>query len=311
MLGRAFALGFAVALVSAGPAQAALWGGPQATSTGESVTVLVSDSYPVDPALPRRWAEWAATKLPHAAGDFADVRFLLLTAVEVAGACVAPVDGCYLRSEHTIVGPAENYRDGTNVATVLAHEFGHHLGTHRLNPPWSAFAYGPRRWATATRACSRVRAGTAFAGDSVGSLYGLDLAEAWAETYAHAVWRASSWENEWWPPWPWYLHPSLAPTPRTLELATLDAAEPWQPSERVWRGRLGAGATARLRLAPLDGTFTARLVSGPADATVTLWAGARRVAGPARRLSFTVCGHKALAIRISSARGGAFAVAAR
>jgi hypothetical protein len=310
VLRRALAVGLAAASVSAGPATAAIWGGPQTTSSGETVTVLVSSSYPVDPALPQRWAEWAATKLPHADGDLTDVRFLLLTPVEVAGTCVAPVDGCYLEEEHTIVGPAEDYRDGTSVATVLAHEFGHHLSTHRRNPPWSAFDYGPKRWATAVRACPRVRAGTAFAGDTAG-LYGLDMGEAWAETYAHAVWRGSSWNNGWWPDWPWYLHASLTPTPRTLALAVLDASQPWQPADRVWRGTLAPGRTARLGLSPLDGSLSARLVSGPGEARLALHAGNRRLAGPARRLSVTVCGHANVNVRITSARGGAFEVAIR
>jgi hypothetical protein len=311
VLRRALAVGLAAASAVAGPATAAPWGGPQQTSSGESVTVLVSDSYPVDPAVPKRWAEWAATKLPHADGDLADVRFVLLTPVEVAGACVAPVDGCYLLAEHTIVGPAENYRDGTNVATVLAHEFAHHLSTRRLNPPWSAFFYGPKRWATAVRACPRVRAGTASAGDTGGGLYGLDVAEAWAETYAHAVWRTSTWEGGWWPAWPWYLHSSFAPTPRTLNLAVLDAAEPWRPVERIWSGKLAAGRAARMGISPLDGALAARLASGPAGARVALYAGERLLAGPARRLAFTVCGQKALNVRLTSPRSGAFSLAIR
>ena len=225
--------------------------------------------------------------------------------------CVAPVDGCYLQAERTIVGPAENYRDGTNVATVLAHEFAHHVTTRRVNPPWSAFDYGPKRWATAVRACSRVRAGTAFAGDKGGGLYGLDMAEAWAETYAHAVWRTSNWENGWWPAWPWYLHTSLAPTARTLALAALDASEPWQPADRLWRGRLSPGRTARLAISPLDGSLSARSVSAPVDARIALYSGERRLAGPTRRLAFTVCGQKNLSVRVTSARGGAFVLAIR
>lgn len=307
MLRRAFAPGLAAALVAAGPASAAPWGGPQQTSTGESVTILVSDGYPVDPALPARWAEWIATKLPHAGGDLTDLRFLLLTPVEVATACVAPVDGCYLEAERTVVAPAEDYRDGTSVATVLAHEFAHHLSGRRANPPWRAFDYGPKRWATAARICSRVRAGTAFVGDHGGS-DGLDAAEAWAETYARAVWGSSTWEGGWWPRWPWYLNASLAPTPRTLALTKLDAVEPWRRSETVLRGTLAPRRAARLAVAPLDGILRARLVAGPRDALVTIQAGGRRVAGPGRGVAFTVCGHKDVSIRVTSARGGPFTV---
>ena len=305
MLRRALALALAVAASPSGTASAAPWGGPQATSTGEVVTVLVSDAFPVDAAVPKRWAEWAATKLPHARGDLESVRFLLLTPLEIASTCLAPVDGCYLEVQRTIVGPGEDFADGTSVATVLAHEFGHHLGTRRLNPPWSALDYGPKRWSTAVRACPRVRAQTAFVGE-IGSDHDRQLGEIWAETYAHAAWRASTWDGGWWPTWPWYLDESFRPTPRTLELALLDALQPWRPSERKWRGRLRPGQTARLGITPLDGTLRARLVSAPAGAAVSVHAGGRRLAGPARTVSLTVCGERRLSVRVSSARGGAF-----
>jgi hypothetical protein len=310
VLRRALALGLALAAVPTGTAAAAPWGGPQATSTGETVTVLMSDAYPVDPAVPKRWAEWAATRLPHARGDLDGIRLLLLAPVEVAGTCGAPVDGCYLEPQRTIVAPGDDFADGTSVATVLAHEFGHHLSTRRLNPPWRAFEYGPKRWATAVRACPRVRARTAYVGE-IGSVYDLNIAEAWAETYAHAAWRASTWEGGWWPTWPWYLDSSFQPTPRTLELALLDALQPWRATERTWRGRLRPGQTARLGVSPLDGAFRARLAPSPADATLSVHAGTRRLAGPARSVTLTVCGDRRLTLRVTSARGGRFAVALR
>lgn len=310
MLRRAVALGLAVAAAQTGSAAAAPWGGPQETTTGETVTVLVSDAYPVDLAVPKRWAEWAATGLPHARGDLEGIRLLLLPPLEVAGTCGAPVDGCYLQPQRTIVAPGEDFADGTSMATVLAHEFGHHLSTLRLNPPWRAFEYGPKRWATAIRACPRVRAKTAYVGE-IGSLYDLNVAEAWAETYAHAAWRASTWAGGWWPTWAWYLDSSLQPTPRTLELALLDALQPWRPTERTWRGRLLRGQTARLGLSPLDGALRARLATAPAGAALSVHAGARRIAGPARSVSLTVCGERRLSIRVRSARGGRFAVVLR
>ena len=310
MLRRALALGLAVVAAPTATAAAAPWGGPQTTSTGESVTVLVSDAYPVDPAVPRRWAEWAATGLPHARGDLEGVRLLLLSPLEVAGTCGAPVDGCYLQPQRTIVGPGEDFADGTSMATVLAHEFGHLLTTLRLNPPWRAFEHGPKRWATAVRACPRVRAGTAYVGE-IGSVYDLNVGEAWAETYAHAAWRASTWEGGWWPTWAWYLDASLQPTARTLELALLDALQPWRSTERTWRGRLRPGQTARLGVSPLDGAFRARLATAPRGATVSVYAGARRIGGPARSVSLTVCGERRLSVRVSSARGGRFAVSLR
>ena len=42
-------------------APAGYWGGQYQTSTGESVTVYASDSYPVDPALGQRWADFLAS----------------------------------------------------------------------------------------------------------------------------------------------------------------------------------------------------------------------------------------------------------
>src|SRR5882762_9242359 len=42
---------------------AGYWGGQYQTSTGESVTVYASDSYPVDPALGQRWADFLASRV--------------------------------------------------------------------------------------------------------------------------------------------------------------------------------------------------------------------------------------------------------
>ena len=102
-----------------------------------------------------------------------------MTFDEVQEICGTRALGCYARDQ--LVAPGEAVLD-TSAEEVLRHEYGHHIAAHRLNDPWAAIDWGPKRWASAANVCARVTRKEAYPGDE-GSNYPLNPGEAWAEVY--------------------------------------------------------------------------------------------------------------------------------
>ena len=63
-----------------------------------------------------------------------------------------------------MVVPGES-SGGIDAKQVATHEYGHHVAFHRLNPPWLAVEWGPKRWASYLDVCARAATGTVFPGD--------------------------------------------------------------------------------------------------------------------------------------------------
>ena len=61
------------------------WGGQYRTGAGELVTIYASNSYPVDPALGQRWADFLAT-LVHGS-ELSTVTVLLSTPGQIESTC--------------------------------------------------------------------------------------------------------------------------------------------------------------------------------------------------------------------------------
>ena len=80
-----------------------------------------------------------------------------------------------------MVAPGETVADIT-AEEVVRHEYGHHIAFNRLNAPWTAVDWGPKRWASAANVCARVARREAYPGDE-GTNYALNPGEAWAEAY--------------------------------------------------------------------------------------------------------------------------------
>lgn len=280
-------------------------GGELTTATGETVTVHVSDAYPQEQVVPQAWAEFFAA-LPHGS-ELASVRIRIAPPTEVEALCREGALGCYGQEELVVIGePA----DGLTPEQVARHEYGHHVASHRSNPPWRAVDWGPKRWASAQRVCARAKSGTVFPGDE-GHRYTLNPGEAFAETYrvlaeqkAGAV--LSSWS---------VVDGSFYPDAAALRAAAEDVAKPWTSSAaKTVRGRFKVGGPRRWLMpvaTPLDGELTAelRLPSGRLD-TLELVSPEGRVlsrglwaSASSRRLSFVVCGQRRLALRVTS--GGA------
>ena len=153
-------------------------GGPITTSTGETVTVYVSDTYPTDQVTQEYWAEFLA-HLTHGP-ELSTVKLYVAPFAEVTSMCGPQALGCYEDDEIVAIG--EPYVDGTTPEEIVRHEYGHHIAFSRSNPPWVAVDWGPKYWASSENVCSKVTKQLAYPGDE-GEHYQLNPGEAWAETY--------------------------------------------------------------------------------------------------------------------------------
>ena len=202
--------------------------------------------------------------------------------------------------------PGEQF-GGVMPEEIARHEYGHHVAASRLNPPWSASAYGPKRWSTAMRICARATEGTAFPDDY--SHYSLSPGEAFAEAYRvlndpRAGILGLTWS---------IVDDSFIPTDDSLRAVENDVTAPWlAPTTSVLRGRFAARGARRWRSAleiPLDGVVTVelRIPRGRTDTLALVdpqgrvvangfWAGAA-----VQRLSFLACGQRRLAVRVTLA----------
>jgi hypothetical protein len=276
-------------------------GGAFRTATGDTATIYVSDTYPEDQVLPQTWAEFFAA-LPHGR-ELASVLVRIAPLAEVELICGAGALGCYRGGELVVTGEAAG---GTTPEEVARHEYGHHVASNRSNPPWRAVDWGPKRWASVQRICSRTETGTAFPGDEA-DRYRLNPGEAFAETFRVLAERKagaalSSWS---------IVDGSFYPGADALRAAEEDVTKPWTtPEKKTVRARFRADGPRRWLLpvtAPLDGELTAelRLPPGRLDTLELLTAEGRVLARglwaatSTRRLSFVICGQRRIALRVT------------
>ncbi|HXG77136.1 MAG TPA: hypothetical protein VNJ53_11240 [Gaiellaceae bacterium] len=306
--------GRTTALVPARLARAAIaWrGGPITTTSGEVVTVRVSDTLPVESTTPEAWAEFLS-RLTHGS-ELALLSAYLAPLDEVQDICGQDAIGCY--APNRMVSIAETLPDGTTAEDVVRHEYGHHVAFHRLNAPWRAIDWGPKRWASAAGVCGRVQRREAFPGNQGGS-YAQNPGEAWAEVYRLMDERKAGLTTGRWP----IIAPSFYPDEAALSAAERDVLEPWTAGAVSSFQRVFARAERRawtIRLAtPLDGDLrvTVSLPRG-AEHEVALLSGDRRtvlrraqwIGQRAKRATATVCGQRTLFLRIAP-RGAAGRVA--
>ena len=169
-------------------------GGPITTSTGETVDVQVSTALPADTSTPESWAEFL-TGLTHGP-EISLLTVYIVTFDEAQQICGSNALGCYGHDE--LVAPGESALADTTPEEVVRHEYGHHIALHRLNTPWEAIDWGPKRWASAMDVCARVARREAFPGDE-GPNYTLNPGEAWAETYRLMTEREAGITTATWP----------------------------------------------------------------------------------------------------------------
>ena len=300
--------------VTAGPASATarssthatFVGGTYATANGASVTVRVSAAFPDGSDRGQRWAEFFST-MPHG-DELSTVTVTVVTGAELPASCHSDALGCYGPGEIVF---ADEIIGGITPEEVARHEYGHHVAASRLNAPWPALDWGPKRWATAAHVCGDVTAGSAHPGDE-GDNYAENPAEAWAEVYRILAERTAGSPGNTWSIVAGHYFPDDA----VLAAAREDVVHPWTtPTTRRLSGmftKRGKPQWQRILATPLDGNITIKL-SMPAgrrhDVTL-LAANGRTVLAhwtafttKTRTIATTICGQRSVVLRVT--RGNA------
>ncbi len=277
-------------------------GGPVTTSTGETVDVRVSDSLPLETATPEGWAEFLVG-LTHGP-EIAELTTYVVSFVEVQEICGSRALGCYGRDE--MVVPGEVVAE-ISPEEVVRHEYGHHVANHRLNAPWTAIDWGPKRWASAANVCTKVSQREAYPGDQ-GSNYARNPGEAWAETYRLMDERKAGITTATWP----IIGPSFFPNEAALQAAEQDVVAPWtvqrttastrifgKKTPKVWWIPLATPLDGDLRISaalPNGGTSEVALVAADRRTVVkrAQWVGQR-----VKRLESSICGQRSLFVRVT------------
>jgi hypothetical protein len=221
---------------------------------------------------------------PHGT-ELGELRVQVTSAEDAKRRCRGGI-ACYFPNSETLVMP--DGVEGYAWEQVLAHEYGHHIATNRLNPPWDAVDFGPKRWATAAEVCEKDREGMLLG-------YAHDPGEAFAETYRLLVSALAAT----WTPFPVVVDETLFSMSAEVQAAVLeDVRNPWTgPRTLTVTRRLRAGATAVIPLAtPLDGNVEAELVRGRGRL--------RLGASSGRAVYGTVCGARTTRLTLKASRTG-------
>ena len=247
-------------------APAGYWGGEYRVSTGEAVTVYASNSYPVDPALGQRWADFLAT-LVHGA-ELSTVTVLLATPEQISRTCGQDAVACYSSRGAQLYAPGEDPGSDLSAEAVITHEYGHHIAANRSNAPWLALDWGPKRWASAMQVCAKARRGVLVPGAEDPVQYTENPGEGWAETYRVLNERKAGRSET-----PWQIvDQALYPTAAALTAAEQDVVAPWQTGTSTTQ-TVALTRTKKTRTftvgAQLDGTLRMNSESFERDARVT------------------------------------------
>jgi hypothetical protein len=281
------------------------WGGQYQTAAGEAVTIYASNSYPVDPALGQRWANFLASLLH--GSELSTVTVLLSTPAQISSVCGQDALACYSQRGALLYAPGEDPSSDLSAEAVITHEYGHHVAASRLNNPWDALDWGPKRWASSMQVCARAKKGQLVPGAEDPVQYDVNPGEGWAETY-----RVLNQRRLGLPESPWEIvSQTLYPTAASLTAAEQDVTTPWQPdTTTVSTGSVTRTSRTRTYTIPtaLDGTLKVTLrPSTGLRVALDVYASSTRVAhasgtGTLAR-STTVCGARTYRVRVTELRG--------
>lgn len=294
----------AKAAVSAA-APAGYWGGEYRVSTGESVTIYASNSYPVDAALGQRWADFLAS-LIHGS-ELSTVTVLLATPEQISRTCGADAVACYSSRGAQLYAPGEDPDSDLSAEAVITHEYGHHIAANRSNAPWDALDWGPKRWASAMQVCTKARKGVLVPGAEDPVQYTENPGEGWAESYRVLNERKGGRAET-----PWQIVDQvLYPTAAALTGAEQDVTAPWATATTTTQRVVltPAKKTRTFTVATqLDGTLKMTLrPSAGMRLSLDVFASSTRAAHvvSARAISrtFTVCGARSYRFRVTDLTG--------
>lgn len=288
---------------------AASWGGTFTASTGERVTIRFSDSYPQDPALAQRWADFLASLLH--GPELQTVTVFLTPYREVRTICGAGALACYSPGERLLVAPGEQVLADVTAESVVMHEYGHHVAESRSDAPWQAVDYGTKRWASYIQVCARTKTGELHPGSEDAATYQLNPGEGFAETYRvlneHRLGITES-------PWD-VVSRTFYPDVTALAAVEQDVTKPWIRNSTSTSSPVLSTRTKVRTVSvatPLDGVMQLTL-RGARRSTVALdllnASGASVahtvVTGLASRsVNTTVCGTRSYRVRLTLQRGG-------
>jgi hypothetical protein len=297
----------AVAVVAlALPASALAWGGtyPSGDSYGTYVQIQVSDTYPVDQALPQDWATYLGT-LVHGP-ELAKLTLDLIPLSAVQAVCGDQALACYDPGREEIFASPEDQLDSPPAKEIVTHEYGHHLANNNSDAPWQALDYGTKRWSSYENICSKAAAGTASPGDE-GSHYFQNSGEAFAESYRVLNLQKQGQTAIGWD----IVDQSFYPDATALTLLEQDITTPWvAPTASKLHGSFGTGVVRTFKVqTQLDGMFTARLVSPTkAKMQLALYNGGTLVMR-AGSIRYEICGQRSLTLKVQRTSGrGSFTV---
>jgi hypothetical protein len=268
-------------------------------ATGDSIDVSVSNAYPAEGPMGQQWADFFGALLH--GPELPLLQAYVAPLSEVQTICGKRAVGCY-GDDQLIVTNEPSL--GFSPVEVARHEYGHHIASNRLNPPWPAIDWGPKRWATSENICARARSNDVYPGDEF-LLYRLNPGEAFAEAYRVLV-DSSLGQAQ--PTWP-LVDSSFYPDQAQLDAVEQDVVAPWAgPTTRVIHARIQRPVWTKTLSTPLDGTIVARLtLAGGAGATLTLVAeGGRTIlaSGNTSRgrveLHSEICGQRSIHLRVTT-----------
>jgi hypothetical protein len=298
---------YALALAPSG-----YWGGVYRAATGENVTVYASNAYPMEPALGQRWADFLSSLLH--GPELSTVTVLLSTASEISRICGQDALACYSARGAQLYAPGEDPDASLSAEAVIAHEYGHHVAANRLNTPWNAIDWGPKRWASSMQVCPATKKGRFAPGAEDPVRYDVNPGEGWAETY-----RLLNQRRLGLPESPWEIvSQALFPSDAALAAAEQDVTAPWAGNTTTTQ----AGAVTRASrtrtyavATPLDGSLKLTLrASAGLRVALDVFASSTRVAhvtgGGTLARATTVCGTRAYRVRVTELKGrGSFRLA--
>src|SRR3954447_10679469 len=148
-------------------------------TTACSASVLACNA-----ADPQTIATFLGT-LPHG-DEIGALTVQITTDPEIAVDCGPGAQACYFPGDNRMLisGNDTTGTDGATREFVLAHEYGHHVATHRSNSPFDPTVdWGTKYWATYEHVCEGVDANQLFPGDE-GTHYFENPGEAFAESFA-------------------------------------------------------------------------------------------------------------------------------
>lgn len=281
------------------------WGGTYYTKAGEPVRVNVSDFYRYDPAYAQSVVDFLGA-LTHGS-ELSRVSLWIGPLSLIGTLCGnSAALGCYDPNSGSLAVIGTDVA-GYSVEEVLMHEYGHHVASNRVNPPWQAMTWGPKRWASYENVCSRTAGGQAFPGDE-SSHYWQNPGEAFAESY---MFLNAQRFGALLPPWEY--DPMFTPDYAALSKITEDVVTPWTSDKTfVWSGKFSAKGTSRVATlqTPLDGTIAFRVTTAPRNSVLRISADGQLLASVRAGATGEICGQRAFTTRLTSGGKGRFRVVA-